>query len=262
MDAHVTLEDGARIVYTLSGKGQPIVLLHCWNGNRSFWSEQISFLSQSYKVLALDFPGHGKSAVPEESLTVKKLADAVHEVMYKLHLSPAVVVGHSMGGMVAQQLCVSCSEDVRGLVLVATHGVILNVVEPIAIKILRGALEKGYRNAFMSHFDAWFATQSNPKHLTWVREQMLKTTEKVAMDLAISMQQFDLSADLPHVHVPTLVICGGEDKSATPERCSVLAEWIPKAQLVMVPKTGHFVQIENPQAVNRALGEFLGGHNL
>ena len=261
IDTQVTLDDGAKVTYTLSGKGRPVVLLHCWAGNRRFWSEQLKVLSQSHKVLALDFPGHGESDVPEENLTVEKLAEDVHEVMQKLQLSPAVVAGHSMGGMVAQQLYISHSEDVSGLILVATIGSGLNV-NLVSVRILKEAPQKGYRNSFLSHFNSWFMSQSDPRHLKWIREQMLSTPEKVAMSLAASLQKFDLRRHLPHVHVPTLVICAGGDASTTPADCSALAEWIPDAALVMVPATGHFVQIENPEAVNQAVGKFLKGHNL
>ena len=102
MDGHLDV-NGARLAHSLSGDGPAVVLLHGWMCSRRFWREQVPLLSRPNRVLALDFRGHGKSEVSEGGYTIEQLAEDVHAVMRALNATPAVLVGHFMGGMVAQQ---------------------------------------------------------------------------------------------------------------------------------------------------------------
>lgn len=262
----ITLHDGAKITYSLSGQGNPIILLHCWTGNHNFWSNQIEVFSRNYTVMAPDLRGHGESDVPKEDITIEKLSEDVHEVISKLGLGPAMVIGHSMGGIIAQYLSLYHDEDVSAMVLVATlcTGLTTNMETRnlISGKIMKDTPRLGYKNAFSKHFDEWFKSMSDTTHLSWIKEQMLKTPEKIALDLVKGILNVNLREQLHRVKVPTLVIGGESDTSTTPAVCREIADGIKDSELVLIPGVGHFPLIENPKTVNKYITGFLQEHGF
>ncbi len=248
--------DGVKLAYTLSGTGRSIVLLHGWMCNRKFWKRQIEVLSRTHRVLALDFRGHGNSDVTEGGYTIHQLADDVRHVMNGLSIERAVVVGHSMGGMVAQQFCLSYKDYAAALILVTTIA-----ADPedclISKRIERDARDLGFRNAFLRHFDGWFGATTESNLIHWVREEMLHTPETVGLKLVLAYRRFDLRTHLLNLRLPTLVIGTASDASAVPAESEILAELIPGANLVTIEEAGHFPMLENPHALNKAMEAFL-----
>lgn len=260
VDSHITV-DGVRIAYSLSGNGPPVVLLHGWACNRRFWDEQVRSLSKTHRVLAPDFRGHGESEAPEDGYTLKRLAGDVHAVMSALEMRPAAVIGHSMGGMVVQQLAATHPRDLSALALVATAA-----ADPerqlISGRIASEAVVDGYRTTLERYFPGWFSQDADPEMKEWVRFRMLMTPERVALGLADDYKDLDFRGDLPRINVPALVIGAASDGSAVPARSEEIARLIPRARLVVISGAGHFVQLERPVEVNAAIGEFLTENGL
>ena len=249
------LVKGCKIAYTLTGSGRPVVLLHGWMCNRRFWKEQIRFLADSHQILAPDLCGHGDSDIPAADYTIERLARDVRGLTESLGMEKMVLVGHSMGGMVAQQFCIHHPGRVSALILVTT--IAADVKDRLISKrIAAEAGQTGFRDAFLQHFDGWFGPKTAPGLMRWVRDEMLRTPEVVGLSLVRSYQRFDLRAHLPGIRIPTLVICGGSDASAVPDESRALVDLIPGAQMVQI-KCGHFPMLEKPQTFNRAVEDFL-----
>ena len=258
MDA-AALVNGRKIAYTLTGSGRPAVLLHGWMCNRHFWKEQIRLLSDSHQVLAPDFCGHGDSDVDAAGCTMEQLARDVYGLTETLGIEQTVMVGHSMGGMVAQQFCIQHPERVSALVLVTT---IAADVEDrlISKRIASEAGQTGFRDAFLRQFDGWFGPETDPGLMRWARVEMLRTPEVVGLSLVLSYRRFDLRAHLPGIRIPTLVICGGSDASAVPDESRALVDLIPGAQMVLM-ECGHFPMLEEPKTFNRIVDDFLAAQD-
>lgn len=259
MDAYFSLNDDTKIAYTLSGRGPFVVLPHCWAGNRRFWKEQIPFLQKNHTVLALDFRGHGKSDVPGGGYTLEQLAEDAHQVMQGVAVGLAAVVGHSMGGMVAQQLYIRHSNDVSCLILIATTSA--DPDDNLTSKRVKDATPQiGYENAFRQHTSAWFTPQSDPDLVKWLYSQMLRTPQEATLALVESFRRLDFRSELPTFHVPTLVIGAEGDGTTPPIRSEEMAKLIPGARLIVIDRVGHFGQFESTKEVNQAIGDFLSKH--
>jgi pimeloyl-ACP methyl ester carboxylesterase len=259
MDKHIRI-DGIKIAYTLSGNGPAIVLLHGWMCNRTFWKEQIHFLSKEHKVLAPDFRGHGNSDIPEGGYTIEQLSEDLAKIMNGLAINQAVVVGHSMGGMVAQQFCVNNREYVSGLILAATIAADLED-QLISKLIMADTPLLGFRDAFLRYFKHWFSPDTDPHIVQWIKDQMLRTPEQVGLSLVRSYFRFDLRADLPSLSMPTLIIGAAADGSALPVESKTLADVIPDAHFEIIEGSGHFPMLESPKAFNCKLKEYLKIYN-
>ena len=239
MGSHVRV-NGVNLSYNLTGKGLAVLLLHGWTCNSSFWKEQVDFLAATHQVVTLDFRGHGESGTPGQGYTLESLAEDVHALLQVLDVGRVVAVGHSMGGMVAQQLAVSHPEDLSGLVLIAT---VCGNPEGglISQRIASEAPRTGYRAAFLHYFPEWFTPDSEPSLVEWAKSEMLRTGEQVALSLVRAYQDLDFRAELPRLRIPCLVIGGQGDTSTPVARSQEIADLVPGARLVVIEGVGHFV---------------------
>ncbi len=116
-----TTADGNTMPYTVAGGGDAtIVLVHCWMCDRTFWSEQVPVLSERYRTIALDLPGHGEATDNREVWKVSTFGEDVAGLVEGLDLENVVLVGHSMGGPVSLRAAALAGERVRGIVAVDT----------------------------------------------------------------------------------------------------------------------------------------------
>ncbi|MGH7129042.1 MAG: alpha/beta fold hydrolase, partial [Planctomycetaceae bacterium] len=116
-----TTADGNSVPYTVTGEGDAtIVLVHCWMCSRTFWSNQVPVLAQSYRTIALDLPGHGSASANRETWTVAAFGEDVAGLLEALDLRNVVLVGHSMGGPVSLRAAALAGDRVLGIVAVDT----------------------------------------------------------------------------------------------------------------------------------------------
>ncbi|MCY3756784.1 MAG: alpha/beta hydrolase, partial [Acidobacteria bacterium] len=191
--------NGVRLAYTQCGRGTDVVFLHGWMCNRTFWQRQCRQLSgRNFRCLAVDFRGHGDSEAPTGGCSIEQLAADVSAMMANLGIGPAVIVGHSMGGMVAQQFCLERPEQTAALVLVAT---IASDGEDrlISKRIAADATRMGFARAFDRHFDAWFAPGAQESVRGWVRSQMRSTPDDLGLELVGAYSRFDLTGRLGEI---------------------------------------------------------------
>ncbi|MGD9328872.1 MAG: alpha/beta hydrolase, partial [Cyclobacteriaceae bacterium] len=114
--------DGTKIAYQTYGKGDmPLVLVHGWCCDRSYWNKQIEFFKQDYKIVAIDLAGHGESGLDRENYTMQSFADDVSAVINDLNLTNCVALGHSMGGMVVTETAAHNPEKIRAVFLVDSY---------------------------------------------------------------------------------------------------------------------------------------------
>jgi len=252
--------NGTRFAYTITaGEDPPVLFLHGWTCNRTFWKHQIEFFASKRKVIAVDFRGHGQSRITAEGNTICQFTDDVHALITGLGLQKIVLAGHSMGGMVAQQFCVDHIDCLKALVLVTT--IAADLEDKLISKSIEADTRKeGYRQAFLKHFDGWMDPDTDPKIVERTRDKMLGTSEAVAIGLVRSYRRFDLRRYLPEIAVPTLVIGAGSDASAVPEESKTLVALLPRAKLVMIEKCGHFPMLEQPEKLNQELEAFLAAN--
>ncbi len=249
--------NGVRTAYTLSGQGKGIVFLHGWRCNQTFWRAQCEELvRRKYRCLTLDFRGHGNSEASASGYSMEQLTSDVGEIIGALGLGRAVIVGHSMGGMVAQQFCLERPEQTAGLVLVATIA-----CDPedrlISKRIQSDAFRMGFPLAFDRHFDSWFSPGTPQSIRDRVKAQMRATPENLSLELVSAYSRFDLTHRLREIQRPTLVIGTQADDSAPLGQSRRLAELIPGAELVLVQDCGHFPMLEKPKELNQVLLSFF-----
>lgn len=112
--------DGLKTYYESKGKGKPLILVHGAGGASTYWFNQLSALSEKLWVIAIDLPGHGKSEPLKRKPTIEQYADHTTDLVRNMKLQKVVLLGHSMGGLVAQQMALKNPELLEKLIIVGS----------------------------------------------------------------------------------------------------------------------------------------------
>jgi len=246
----------------VSGEGFPLVFVHGFTTTSEFWREQAEEFSKGYRVIRVNLPGHGASPAPtSRSYCLNDFVEDVARVFRELNIEKAVLIGLSMGGIIAQKFALRYLHLLKGLVLVDTtsHGV---GPEGTDDAFLANVNKLGFRKAVQDLSDISFSSSASPALLAWAREEVIKTPEFVAKAAIRSINDSDTRDSLSQIKVPTLVIAGEEDVVTPPSESEILVKGISQSSLALIPGAGHFALLENPVVFNRALSRFLDGLSL
>jgi len=257
LTAGTVMLDGARIHYAGAGSGPAaIVLIHGWTCDHTFWDGQIPALRERYRVLAVDLPGHGRSG-PAPDYTMKRFARAVNAVLEKEKTPKAILAGHSMGGAVMLEFARLYPEKVLAIVAVDAF-----FPEPDSARQL-DALAARFEgpNALEERakmIRGMFTAATVPALRKKIETVMLATRSEVAAGAMRGMADPAVWRE-GTVDVPFLEIAAATSTYLTEES---LRKRFPRAVLVRVPETGHFLHMEKPEEVNRILLGWLRQQGL
>ncbi len=258
--AHFQTDDATKIAFQHVNNGEPtVVFTHGAYIASSEWQPQLDALGDK-SYLLIDLRGHGQSERKGYPYSVAKFADDVRQLLEHLGLEPVVLCGHSLGGMVAQQLAVKCPERVAKLVLVDTsYGVRSTRLEAFLTEITLPM----FNLAPVAWQTKLFAGQIG-KHSAGAKRYVQAEIGKHAADLTNyrevwkAVTQFDGYKRLEDIGCPTLIMVGGLNKQ-THRQARVMAQRIPASRLVFIDDAGHMLNWDNPEQFNRVLLEFVEG---
>jgi pimeloyl-ACP methyl ester carboxylesterase len=256
------------IAYLDSAPGQgalrALVLLHAFPIGANLWEPQIKSIPQGWRLITPDLRGFGGSTEldPVGGLSMTDYAEDVVDLLDELGIKRAVIGGCSMGGYAALALYQSRPEIFEGLVLANTRA---GADSPEARANRRNMLAlvdregpSGVSREMMPKLLGKATHETKPDAEATVR-RLIKQQSPIAVRNAIQrmMHRVDSTPLLARVSVPTLVITGAEDEMIPVEESRRIASAIPGATLVIVPGAGHLANLEQPEAFNAALNEFL-----
>jgi pimeloyl-ACP methyl ester carboxylesterase len=244
----------------------PVIFLHGLGGGHHAWDRQLPhFSGLGYPSHAWDQPGYGHSATVEPydfehiALSLKLLIESLGE-------EPAVLVGHSMGGLVAQETYARYPHVVKALVLCFTSAAFVGnsdfARQFVAARL--GPLDAGKPMAEVaaSVMPTMRGSKSDPAGLAHAQEIMAGIAPETYRKAVHLLTTFDRREDLPRIAVPALLIAGSDDKTAPAAIMKRMSEKIPGAEYVLLEGCGHLGPLDQPEAFNAALEGFLARHGL
>jgi pimeloyl-ACP methyl ester carboxylesterase len=247
--------------------------VHGLSGSWPNWLEQLPVFAGDHRVIAMDLPGFGHSPMPHEQITISAYARMLDELLEKLGVSAATVVGNSMGGFVSTELAIAFPQRVERLVLVSAAGI--STYRHAGVERAEPYLRR--LAPMVALYAGWTAAQSD-----WVTRRPglrnltlgLVTRHPDRLPAALAAEQlrgagkpgfiqalkanidYPIKERLPEIACPTLIVWGAEDKVIPVADASVFEQLIPNSRKVIFEDTGHVAMLERPASFNELLSEF------
>lgn len=247
--------------YEVNGQGPCVVLCHAMATDASLWSSAVRALEESFKVVAFDLRGHGRSsAARDNDYSFEAMARDVLDLLDHLGVSQASVVGISVGGEVAQVFAATYPERVQKLLLCSTAC----VTTPARAMIWRDRIaeveSRGLAAIASSSVVRWFSPSFRARNADVVerfRDRLAAMDPHVYGAIARTIQQMDLRALIGGLKCNTLVVCGDADGNTGPEVASVIVENITGSEFTVIEGVAHFPNLEAPEIFERLMLDWL-----
>ncbi|WP_287066181.1 MULTISPECIES: alpha/beta hydrolase [Ramlibacter] len=248
--------------FTVLGAGPTVLMLHGIGGGHLAFAPQVETLASSgYRAVAWDMPGYGRSA-PIEPYTFKGLAQACIQLIEDLQCGDVTLVGHSMGGMVAQEVMARRPELVNKLVLCGTSPAFGKPDGDWQARFIAertAPLDAGHSMAELAEtlVPQMVGPGSLPEGVQLAKHCMGLVPPGTYRRALQALVTFDRRTELARIAVPTLLIAGEHDRNAPPAVVKRMADAIPRSTYLELPGIGHLQNLEAPDAFDGMLLNFL-----
>ncbi len=251
---------GRRLYYDLVGPedGPVVCITHSLASDSGMWAEQMPPLLQAgFRVLRLDMRGHGGSDPVADGYTMTALAGDVAGALEVLGISRIHYMGLSIGGMIGQAFAIAHSNRLISAMWCDTLP-----ASPADAAALWGERMNTVRQANSLEpladptMERWFTDAFRPrKPARWrqIRDTIAATTPAGYLGCSAAIMDFDFTAQLPALPVPTLVVCGADDPGTPPSENRALAGLVPGGRYEEIPNARHFPNVEHPNTFNRIM---------
>jgi len=255
--------NGINIAYESVGDGPPLLFITGLGYGGWFWHKQVPELSRHYRVITFDNRGSGGTDKPDGPYSTAMLAQDAAGLLDALGISGAYVVGHSLGGFIAEELALARPELVSRLVLASTTFGGLNAV-PVTQEALAVMMDRsGDPVDLVRRGVAIAAAPGFPEVHPAVVDELVGY--RLTGPVPAAQYQAQMMAGATHnaeervggITCPTLVLFGEHDKVVPPANAALLTAKITGSQSVILPNTGHIFPLEDPAATNAALHDFF-----
>ena len=255
------VHNGLRIHYEVHGEGPPMVLVHANPFDRRLWLHQVARYSAFYRVIAVDLRGYGHSDKPETVFNLQDMRDDVLAVCAQEKITRAIVMGVSVGSGIAMLMGLEQPEMCDAIVLVggSSNG-------PRNVEAIVGPMKQETLGDYLMHLMRGYVAPgfADTRHGKWLLSLFVEDAKNLSArciaQIFRARGSCDMTDRLPGMKVPTLVVNGAHDESLA--RGGVTAGLIPGAKHAVIPNTGHACVIEDPDAFDAHVVDFLSGLGL
>ena len=256
--------NGIDINYLVEGEGPWLTMSHSLACNLHMWDEEAKRLSKRYKVLRYDTRGHGQSSAPAGAYSLELLADDLHALLRALGAQSTHFVGLSMGGMIGQTFALKYPGVFRSLALCDTTSRYPAEAAPVWVDRIKTVEAQGMEPMVAPTLERWFTASyrnARPEVVARVAAMIRTTPVPGFVGCCHAIPKINLTARLAEIRCPSLVIVGKDDPGTPVAMAEDIHRAMPGSQLVVIPSAAHLSNLEQPDAFNRALGDFVDNAN-
>lgn len=246
--------ENIRLYYEIVGSGRDILFLHGWGSSREAFYRMILPLKADFRCILLDLPGCGKSALPENPLSLDDYCRIVKEFMNQLSLDSPIMIGHSNGGRITLNMCAEHMVDPEKIVLFGAAGIppkksARQKLRQRTFKLIKGALTlpivKNYTASLLDDARRHFGSADYNAAPPVMRQTLVKLIHE------------DLTEKLHNITAETLLIWGENDTAAPLYTAKIMEREIKGSGLCVLEGLSHWCFIEDPARVDAILDCFL-----
>jgi len=255
------------LYYEIHGEGKPLVLISGLGYSSWQWHKMVPLLAEKFKIITFDNRGVGQSDKPAGPYTAQMLAQDTVGLLDALKIEKAVIVGHSMGGFIAQAMALDFPQRVEKLILCSTnfggpnHVPVTQEAMNVLSDVSSDPLTRFTNGLKVSTAPGW--SEKNPEMIQeWIKWRVANPIEpapyqaQMAIGLGLLAEAAAFENKLSRLNVPTLILFGAHDKVVPPANADLLAQKIAGSTVLIFPDAGHFFPIEIAEAASRAITDF------
>jgi pimeloyl-ACP methyl ester carboxylesterase len=256
------------LAYETHGSGAPLVLISGIGYDRWEWHKMVPGLAEHFTVIVFDNRGVGQTDKPAGPYTAQLLADDTAGLIQALGYERTHVMGHSMGGFIAQALALGHPDKIDKLILASTnfggpHHIPIMLEAMAVLTDVKSDPVTRCKNGLSVSTAPGYA-ENNPEMIeNWLAWRVQNPIDPAAYQAQLAIGLGLLSAEtcfernLKNITASTLILFGAHDKVVPPGNVELLAHEIPNSSIEILPDAGHFFPIETPEAANAAVIKFL-----
>lgn len=250
--------DGVSIHFQVQGQGEPaLVFIHGWCMDLSYWDKQVAYFQGNHTVLALDLAGHGDSGIERKDWTVEAYSRDVEAVVKNLGLDSAILIGHSLGGLVMIEAAIRIPEGIKGLIGVDTLVDFEMSLPQDEIDEWIEAFRRDFAHSTEEYVHSLFPENADPDLVEQVVAEMVAAPPIVGIGTLqgfFDYYRYKLREAAQQIKVP--LICINSDMH--PPEVDTNRKYIPSFEAKIMAGVGHFPMVEDPETLNRLLEEAIG----
>jgi pimeloyl-ACP methyl ester carboxylesterase len=247
------------ISFREAGSGEALLFLHGMNGSSKSWAYQFGAFAEKYRVIAWDAPGYGRS--DPVAAEADAYAAQVDRLLTHLGIDQVVIVGHSMGGVIAERFCARYAYRAKRLVLSGTHwGNAAPADAPLARKYTKRLEELEAlpaREYGEARAKKMLPESCPPEAFKLVAEIAAEARREGLLNGGRMVEKTDNRPFLSSLNLPVLILTGEHDTVVLPERSEAMLAYLPNARAVSLPGVGHAAYLEAPEVFNETVRQFI-----
>ncbi|MFX0048384.1 MAG: alpha/beta fold hydrolase [Candidatus Hermodarchaeota archaeon] len=239
-------------------KGTPLLFIHGWLGSSIEWIYQFNYFSSKKHIIILDLPGYGKSDKPNTNYSIEFFTSVILDFLNLLGYSEAIIIGHSLGGLIAQNIAIENPKLVKKLILISTNAIsqlnknkFLLFWVYIFFKVL-------YVNFLKNTIKRINSKRDENREFKRLYTNAIKIPKSVVLNTFSNMTfKFRINEKLSEILQPTLIIYGTDDRIISKSMIITLDNLIPNSKISLIEKSPHRVMVDNFEMVNQLIDDFI-----
>jgi len=240
------------------GKGFPLVLVHGFLGSSIMWKPQIDFFKDHFRVITPDLPGFGKSNKAKLHNNIKSISNFLSDCLEEKKINKFHLLGHSMGGMIVQEMAKKYGDKISKLVCYSTGPIgempgRFETIDETRENLKKEGLEIMAKNIAKT----WFVEEDNAKYFNICIEAGKQASMEAANSSLIAFKNWNGVDTLKNIKNETLILWGDKDKSYSYEQVQTLEKNIARSKLIIFKNCAHNVHLEKVEQFNKIVLDFI-----
>lgn len=239
-------------------RGTPLLFIHGWIGSSLEWIYQFSYFNSIQHTIFLDLPGCGKSDKPNIPYSIDFFTKVIVDFLKRLGYDEVILIGHSLGGLIVQNIAIQYPELVKKLILIGSSAISQLKNKKFLLFWVNLIFKLAYTSFLKSTIKRINSTEDENSEVRRQYKNALTIPKSVVLNTFKHMtSKFKVNENLSKIPHPTLIIYGTEDKIISKSEIITLGSLFPNSEIEIIDNSPHRVMVKNSERVNKLLHDFI-----